>query len=866
MARPDSHVIITTPSEGWNGLDLRSTIFNVGPDYAKEATNIDTTQASGSLISRAGRKGAISNTAGGYGLLRYAYLNTSTGQNTVEELIVKDNLYKISSAAVTITYSGAGTSVYANHLVTSSDGHTGTWLFELYVDSVQVLSYSTSVGFDEGSIPTLATLKTAIDAVTDFSCSIAAALSTSLPAAMAIPTLVAEPFSSGTLTITCEYDSILYKPGGVTTTFAATAAARNSAYFENASSYNVNSVIYINTGYDAQKKYDGQKVYNSGLPAPATSFAAAVGGGGSVNAGDHIYTMFYRQRDYRGNVCEGEESAQVTVSPGVGSIINLTLPNIQNTTGYNTDQAIVNGNQTGVTTINTNTHSLKIGDPVAFIDRATGLLVTDRSVTATPSATSITISGAAVDVNNNDIISAGLTIQICRTKVGDSTPFYVFEVPNNSASATQAYADNVADSTLSVVFDRPPIGFEHGLPPACRYGVLFSGIPVLTGSFTDGDAVYYADTTNPEHFPSLNSFVVRSRDQDVNTGLFSSQEYLLVFKNRATYLVSGDLANDDYIVQERTLQVGCASHHSIVQLADGSVAFMSFRGPQRLAGSGEPDNIGYNVLPLFASNNTGDYALQLKRSIAVSDIKQNKVMFFIPCETTTSGEVAANTNSIVLMMDTQRGKSERDSKVTAARSDLQAFGNTQVGSWFLWTNINMAGGALLIDDQFRFMERRYSTYSGGLAFHIYKELRTGTIYDFVDHISSIDWRYTSGWETLGAPSVYKLPLRHKIYCQDALIAPQFEMTVQTQLDYTETVNTEYTVSVGTAGSSGGYGIDPYGSSAYGSPAAQEVMTNLKRTRCQAFAYSYSHNMIYASPLITSWETEVSVPFNTEIKK
>lgn len=912
MARPDEHIIARRPEEGWDGLDLRTTVFNIDGESAREANNVDITQSSGSLISRPGYKGAISNSGGGYGLLKYTYLDSSTGQNVVEELVVKDNLYKIASDTFTITYldldaesslraamstrergvilpsptdeidsgdMGVGIStyyipgltnvdipfVYANHLVTSEDGVTGTWLFELYVDSEQVLAFTTSVGFDEDDIPTLADLKTAIDAIPGFFATIGSGLDSSLPAAMAIPSLAAEPFSSLTLAITCEYDTILNKPGGVTTTFSGTVAAKNSEHFENATSYNVNSVIYINTGYDAQKKYDGQKVYNSGLPAPASTFAAVVGAAGNVNTGDHIYTAFYRQRDAQGNICEGDESAEVTVSPGTGSIINLTIPNIQSTTGYNTDQAIVSGNQTGVTTITTNTHSLKVGDPITFINRSGGALVTDRTVTA-KTATSITISGSAVNVNNTDIISAGLTIQICRTKVGDTTPYLVYELPNNSASATQSYADNVADSTLSTVFERPPIGFEHGIPPACRYGVMFSGIPILTGALTNGDAVYYADTTNPEHFPALNSFNIRGTDQDVNTGLHASQEYLLVFKSRSTYLVSGDIANDDFIVQERTMQVGCAAHASIVQLPDGSVAFMSFKGPQRLAGSGEPDDIGYNILPLFLAMRPDEQTLQLKRTVAISDIKKQKVLFFVPCESTTGSDRAANTNSITLMLDTQHTPRTRLLRAVEQGSNSVNSGTAPIGTWYLWNSMNWGGGAILVEDRLRFMERRYSSYDGDLAFHIYKQLRTNTVYDFVDHINAIDWRYASGWETLGAPSVYKLPLRHSVYSQDALIAPQFDILVQTSLDYTEAVDTEYDLSVGTTGSSSGYGLDSYGVAPYGAPVTQKVTTNLKRTRCQSYAYVFSHQNIYSSPLITAWETEVAVPFNSGIKK
>lgn len=915
MARPEDHVIVSEPKgTGWNGLDLRSTTVNVSATSARDAKNVHTTQASGSLTSRNGYKASIVNRTGAYGLLRYSYLDTSTGQNTVEELIVKDDLYKIYTDTITITYSDPATAarstaamgtrdrrgfilgpsgdetvdsldralltstfyiggvvdpnaslVYATHLVSEENN---LWTFRLFVDGEEVLTYVTSVGFDEDSIPTLLEFKAAVEAVDGFSVAIGANLDTALPAAVAIPSMVAVPFDeTGELEITCEYDAILKTPAGADPNFNNTAGNRNSPYFENATSYNVNSVIYINTGYDAQKKYDGQKVYNSGLPEPASTFAAAVGSSGNVDDGEHTYTMFYRQRDKRGNVVEGVESAEEAIDTG-GSAkqINLTLPTLEDDSGYNTDMAVVNGNQTNVNTITVDSgNTLQVGDNLTFFNRDGDVLLTDRTVTAS-SDTSITIDGDPVDVDDNDVISAGLTIQIVRTKVGDTTPFYVAEIPHNSSAATMSYTDNIADDDLFEDYPRPPVGFEHGLPPQGRYGVLFSGIPVITGVFTDGDAAYYADPTGPEHFPSANYFRIRSKEQDSNTGLYSSQEYLLIFKSRSTYLLAGDISRDDFIIQERTLQVGCASHASIVQLPDGSVAFMSLKGPQRLAGASPPDDIGYNILPLFLAINNSDHTLQLKRTIGISDIKLQHVYFFIPTESTDGTDVAANENSLVLAFDTQRGRSMRLTNTTSDRVDMYADGKEQIGSWFKWTNMNWAGGALLVGNTLRWIERRYSSFDGDLAFHVYKRLNAGTVYDFVDHTENIDWRYASGWESLGAPSVYKLPLRHKIYSDDALMLPMYEMSVQTNLDYAEKVDTEYTASLGTAAASAGYGFGAYGVDAYGAPIAQSVTTNLKRSRCQAFSYVFVHNKLYAAPLITAWETEVAVPFNTGIKK
>ena len=838
--------IISRPEARWRGLDLRTAGYAVHPDAAAFIQNIDIATASKSLTRRRGTKVCAASTVGGLGMVRYAKHDSTTGTETIEKLVVGPQLYRIETGTFAITYTGSGSSVYAQHLVNIS---TNLWEFTLYVDSTLVLTYVTSVGFDESGIPTLANLKTAIDALADFSAAITGIPSTE-PAAVAIPLITSGSFVSGAYSISCMYLSTVNQPSSASNPFANHVITKNLPSFENATSYNINSVVYINTGTDEQQKYDGQKVYRAGMPAPASTFAVTVGGAGNVTAGSHIYTMFYRQRDKQGNIVEGDESDLITVTTAP-STVTVTCPNIQNTTGFNTDMATVNGSQTGVTTIAVTGSTLKVGDPLFFINRATGAVVTNRTVQAGSTSTSLIIDGAAVNVTNGDIITAGLSIVITRSKVGGTLPYVVAEIANNSGTATTSYIDNVADSTLTEIYSRPAFGFDHGLPPKGRYGSVHYGIAVIGGDLSAGDRVYYS-LTNPEYWPVLNNFDIRTNEQDSISGIFVANEFLVMFKENSIWSANGSLADDDFSVSEITRKVGCSANASITQLPDGSIFFLSERGPQRIIQAGEPQDIGYPILPLFLDSNLdSDQQLKLKRAVSYLDLKNEKVVLFIPCETENSGnKVSANENSITLMMD--YGNSLR--------------ANDEAGpAWYRWTNLNIAGGVIVTGDEVIFVERRYSSFNGDMAYNVHCRLSSNTVYDYADHNEPIPIDYIQGWETMGAPSVYKLPLRWKLWSQDALLSSQFSMSVETNLDYNETANTQFTTAVGSAGNAGGWGLFSWGVSPWNSPQPTTVLKNLKRTRCQAFRMRYQDATIYTAPVITQWEVEVSTPFVKAMK-
>lgn len=826
----------------WRGIDLIRSGPRLSPNAAAVATNVDVSRESNSLISRAGYKATTVNTVGGVGYFRYAQHSNTTGLDTTVKLIAGTQLQKVNVGFFKILYAGPGAVLTFSHLYSVA---SAGWIFTILIDGVSALAYNLGNGFDEASTKTLSDLITAANAVTGVTASTISPLSTSEPAAVVLPSI--EPFSINAATfkvIACEYLTTINQPASGPTPFALANAAKGSDDFENATCYNINSVCYINTGYDEQQKYDGQKVYRSGMPMPASTFVvASIGAGGAVDTGAHTYSMFYRQYDKQGNITEGEESALIVATTTAGNnTVNLTIPNIQNTTGFNTDQVKVNGNQVAVNTITVFAGgTLKVGDPVYFINRITGLADTTRTATAI-GATTVTIDGTAVNVNNNDIITAGLSIVLTRTHLGGDTPYLRTQFPNDSSAATQAFADTQADTGTTVPYARVADGYEHGLPPKGRYSEVYRGIPVIAGSLTAGNTLFWADASGPEHWPALNTDNVVTDLQDSISAVHACEDILVIGKTLSIHKLSGDLQSLDFRVDELTRQAGIFGNSSGCHLPDGSLAFMTDIGPQRIV-NGQLQNVGARLLPLFSYSvrsttpnsfipTTSRFAL--RRTVGVVDLRQQKVIFFIPAEGNTS---YANDNSVLLMGD-------------LANPYADEAGNV-LYPWFQWSNMNLAGGAIYDSGVISWVERRVSAYSGSNAFNVYTRLQQRTVSDYIDHNTGISFDYKSGWETevakgIEEPSILKAPLRLKIYSQDPTIAAN--ATAITLKKYLEFQNyTDMTTTLNQATQA------PY------------KIVELNRSRCMGWQYEFTHSTVYATPVITAYETEVAPSYIPGIK-
>jgi hypothetical protein len=146
---------------------------------------------------------------------------------------------------------------------------------------------------------------------------------------------------------------------------------------------------------------------------------------------------------------------------------------------------------------------------------------------------------------------------------------------------------------------------------------------------------------------------------------------------------------------------------------------------------GNPIAISVDIEGIFRETSFyPQYQYVLKRAVACNYTKDNVYLLFLPCEDANTTIRDANVNSIMLCFD------------------------YQYKNWFTWTNMNAAGGMVVIDDDLYFQERRFSTVNGNSA-NLYKQHRFYRLIDHADHAGAeiIEWK--SSWEDLGQPEVRK---------------------------------------------------------------------------------------------------------------
>ena len=148
-------------------------------------------------------------------------------------------------------------------------------------------------------------------------------------------------------------------------------------------------------------------------------------------------------------------SDAVSITTSITEDINVTVDYIDDSTGYNTDCAIVAGAQTGVTQITVDdgaggSHTMQVGQTAYFFDSSSSAFV-EREITAVDSTT-ITIDGANVNVSDNEVISNNLRVNIYRTASGGTLFKLVTSLANDSFETTAAYRDGTADASLGATF------------------------------------------------------------------------------------------------------------------------------------------------------------------------------------------------------------------------------------------------------------------------------------------------------------------------------------------------------------------------------------------------------------------------------
>lgn len=819
--------ILAKSFAAFRGLDLRSGDLLRTKEFASDMRNCEF-RSTAALSKRKGYH-IKENSAGQGALAVYNNLNTSNGVITDNLVSADESLYVLEEGSITLTYSGSGTAYYTCKATGSSIE------FNLYEDDVLVTSQNLGTGLE--SVPvTQSSFVATLDALSDFTAS-STGVDTG-PAAFL-------PFSERTdigssVTITTSYNTEVNSPSG--SPFAAHWAKRNDPEFEIMSYVNLNGLLYISNGYDELHKYDGQNVYRAGMPEGG-DVSASLTGSGTITNSSLKYRLVYYQVDNKGNIVEGIMGGSSTGISAVAQTVDVTVDNIEASSGFNTNAAIIDGTQSGVTTIavddgSAGDHTLKVGDTAYFYDDSTSAYVT-REVTAR-TASSITIAGAAVDVTDNTVISNNLRIDIYRNQSSGSTFYLVESIPNNSFASTQVFSDNVPDASLGAEYIEPIK--QRGLPPKGRYITLYRNQLIISGFTDDVDAVAYSDVDSPEYFPAgQNRFNVDTEKGDKVTGVKTLNSVLYVFKGQTIHTLTGDLINDDFRVDILTTGgVGCVANATI-QEVNGNLFFLDKDGVYSVSqGADGVQEISELISPEFSSN---EY--NFSRAVAQYWLEQDKYCLYMPELETNGGNITATSNSLVYVYDFFRQ------------------------GWLIWSNINALGGLVTFNEVLWTVGINYNTNTSNVDRLLQEFQNTGTSVDYSDHEQAISSYYKTHWETLGEPSVFKKFLRLKLFSLDVDVTDfetqlfKIQMTTEQNFNDVPIYMHEFDFA---NGATGGWGENPWGAFPWGDARLSFIKTKLKSNKAQSLRLTFENNNVNKNYLLSGYELEIAAPYSAVIKE
>jgi hypothetical protein len=185
---------------------------------------------------------------------------------------------------------------------------------------------------------------------------------------------------------------------------------------------------------------------------------------------------------------------------------------------------------------------------------------------------------------------------------GRDTQFYFHStIPDNATAILQ---DGLDDAYLGSQVDEAAFG---AWPAQAKYIAVFKDRVYTAGA--GSSSVYYSGKNNPEVFPVNNVLPVGGDKLGPVTGMYATQNALVVFKARKTYLIVDDGVGEP---QAKPLdgQAGCSAPNTVKEVPGAGIMFLSNDGIGILQGTlqntGTPTvilNAGVKLPNIFRSLN-----------------------------------------------------------------------------------------------------------------------------------------------------------------------------------------------------------------------------------------------------------------------
>ena len=825
--------------DNFKGLDLRVSDLK---REAGAATNVEnTTKRRTGAISK--RKGNQINTRnqGGLGLFnhKHVFFNGLTSTRREELLCADNKLHKLSDETFNITYTGS-TSAYYEIYLNSADNN---FYFDLYNDNVRVYNKNLGTG-KETSFVTIGIVISEINALTGFTCTSSSSLTTEPAAFIPIAINITIPTTPG-LDITFqawEEVDAPYDAGG----------AANYIPFTDQYSNNINGAddILLDSAFISDctyftgvnsflTKYDGNRIYKAGIDSPNTAPTNPSTAGGGTLTGDYKWKYTIEYWDAKGNVIESDVSPELSLTGLSTQDPDITIPFVQDTAGYNTDQATVSSGATSGTQTVSSGHKIKIGDVVAIKNSVAGTI--ERHIVSDTTATTLDLETAPYSTlvpstNTNDIISS-IVIRVWRTKNGGSLFYLLHEEINDGSTTNFTITDNNADSSLLIEYV-PPVKPRGDTPFGYKYISTWRGTALLSGKESEANTVAYSDIDSTEYFPIQNKFDVTHPRGTQIRGLQGLDNIFYIFLEEAIATISGDLANDSFVVDILSDEgVGCKSPHTIQEIGS-SIWFLSDSGVYSVSAKGLNEESA-KISPKFKLGNDFNY----EQAVAFHWVDERKYILFMPRTSTNSGN-----------------------RYTLNTSEMFVYDRFW-DSWDVWKNKDITSGMAEYNNRIYFMNRELDSPTSSVKRYLKKVHDTGLTFDYADHENPISFTFKSHWETLGEPSMFKKYRRIKIFSLDASLndfeSESFTVRIQVENDYVPTAISDVTLDFG--GGSLGWGSSPWGSFPWGEVRLYTLKHKLNQNRAKSSRVVLSNQEVNQNVLISGYELDIVTPYRPEIK-
>ena len=154
--------------------------------------------------------------------------------------------------------------------------------------------------------------------------------------------------------------------------------------------------------------------------------------------------------------------------------------------------------------------------------------------------------------------------------------YFLNEIQDN---VTTLYVDGASD------FDLGALSIETDFGDFPRNSVnlaVFKNTMFVSDDMTS--ELRYSRPLNPEVFPALNVFSFSDTQTTLITGLYPTQDSLVVFKQRGVYLVKGN-PSDGFFGQTLTTDIGCIASQTIREVPGVGLVFMASDGIYVLEGT-----------------------------------------------------------------------------------------------------------------------------------------------------------------------------------------------------------------------------------------------------------------------------------------